>query len=156
MSTPEEKLAAIAAILGDTAPAASPVQWWHFTGAPPTVALADPANVDEVKRYAAHGFKFNLKRGVDPIDFPHRVAICDQLGDPNLTAAGAANVISGAEDFPTDVAIYLILTGCTQGFSPTLTPTIFAPKWIQNITDAAYYAAAVRNPNDPGPSGQNG
>lgn len=156
MSTPEEKLAAIAAILGDVAPAVAPTPWWIATGAKPTVRLADASNVEEVKRYAAHGLKINLKRGVDPGDFPHMVAIANQLGDPNLTPQGAEAIISGAGDFPTDVAIYLVLTGCTQGFSAYLTPSIFAPKWIQSVADAAYYAAAERNPNDPGPSGQNG
>lgn len=156
MSTPEEKLAAIAAILGDAAPVLAPAKWWHATGLPPVTPLADPSNTDEVKRYASFGFKFNLKRGVDPTMLAQMVGICDRLADPSLTPAGAESVISGAGDFPTDVAIYLVLTGATQGFTSFLTPSIFAPKWIQNITDAAYYAAAVRNPNDPGPSGQNG
>lgn len=155
MSTPEEKLAAIAAILGDAAPALVPAKWWHAVGLPPVTPLPDPTNTDEVKRYASFGYKFNLKRGVDPTMLAQMVSICDKL-DAAPTPAAAEIVIAGAGDFPTEVAQYLVLTGATQGFTSFLTPSIFAPKWIQNITDAAYYAAAERNPNDPGPSGQNG
>ncbi len=153
MSTPEEKLAAIAAILGDTAPMTASAPWFHATGLPPVTPLADASNEAEVKRYASFGYKFNLKRGVDPTMLSQMVGICDKLyAAPSPTAAEA--IISGAGDFPVDVACYLVLTGATQGFTAFMSPSIFAPKWIQTITDAAYYAAAVPNPNGPGPSGQ--
>lgn len=140
-----------ATILGSAAVAPA-TPWWHSEGDAPTKPLPDADNETEDKRYASFGLRFDLSRGIAPSDFPHMVEICDRLGAAQSPTEAEA-IIANAGNFPTDVAIYLVLTGATQGFSPFLTPSIFAPAAIQTIRDAALYAAAKWNGTGPGPGG---
>lgn len=141
-----EKLNAFLASLGvitvTTAPAPPAVPWFKDTSGPaPTTPLTGPDDEEADKRYAAFGFKIDMGRGVAPQDFPRMVEICE--GIARATSPQEADAaIKNAGFFPPDVAIYLVLTGCTQGFSQFMTPNIFAPKNIQTIKDAALYAVA--------------
>lgn len=140
MKTPTEALAEIAAILADTGnvTAAPATPWFIATGPAPT-APGDPNSEDEVKRYAAHGFKIDLTRGVAPSDFPAMLDIVKRIQSA-ATQADAEAAIQNASLFPPDVASVLVFTGCTQGFSPFMTPNIFAPAAVQTVTDAALYS----------------
>lgn len=152
MSTPEEKLAAIAAILGDTAPVAAndPSAWLRPAGMPPTVPLTELSNEGELKRYAVWGFKMDLTRGVDPNDFPKMLGLAVDVMRAG-TQDAAEGVVGRASLFPPEVAAYGLLTGCTQGFSAFSTPKLTFPPNIQSIAQAAAYAAFKPIPDAPGP-----
>jgi hypothetical protein len=139
--TPEQKLIAIAAIINDqTTPDNPPKAWFdNPTDAPPTTPLPNADNESEVLRYAAHGFRIDMSRGVAPSDFPHMLTICRDI-ERATTPEEADAAIQNAGYFPPKVAQYLVLTGCTQGMSSFLTPSIFAPAAIQTVRDAALYA----------------
>lgn len=140
MKTPTEALAEIAAIIAETGnTTATPAAPWFIATGPAPTAAGDPNNEDEIKRYAAHGFKIDLTRGVAPSDFPAMLDIVKRLQSA-ATQADAENAIARASLFPPDVASVLVFTGCTQGFSPFMTPTIFAPQAIQTVLDASAYA----------------
>lgn len=151
--THEEKSAIIAAVTaavdGTPTVAAPAVPWYRDTTSPvPTAPLADVSNVDEIKRYAAHGFKTNLKRGVAVSDWAASLAVCDAIVAAQTPDAANA-IMAGAGYFAPDVAVLLILGGGTQGgmFQPK---SIFAP-WGSGFDIVAAAAWLVALPGEAGP-----
>lgn len=122
------------------------------SGPVPTAPLPNPDDEGEVLRYAVHGYKYDLTRGVDPGDFPKMLALATDLLRAT-TAEGREAVIGRASLFPPLVAAYGVLTGCTQGFGFGLQPKLTFPNTIQTVRDAALYAA-FQPVGGPGPSGR--
>ena len=151
-------LSAVSAALdGVTVPPPPPtVPWYRDTSSPvPTVPLGLNASEAEVKAYAAHGLKTNLRRGVAPSDFPTFLAIADRLyAVPDTAPSSAADaILPGAGYFSKDVAILLVLGGAVQGLGAFQTASLAAP-WgagFDLIAAAAYLAAL---PGDAGVSGR--
>jgi hypothetical protein len=149
-----QKLARIVSILHDedqTAP--PPPVWYRDTSSPvPTEPLSDVTNVEEIKRYMAHGYRTNLKRGVAESDWNAKLVKCDEIYAATTPAEKEA-AIAGASYFAPEVAVNLVLGGGTQGggFSPE---TIFAP-WGSNfdMVQSAAWLVALPNSAGPGPSG---
>lgn len=153
MLNASQKIARIAAILNNedvTAP--PPPVWYRDTSAPvPTGPLADVNDVEGIKRYMAHGYRTNYRRGVAESDWNAKLTQCDQIYAATSPQAADA-VIAGAGHFAPDVAVNLVLGGGTQGggFTPE---NIYAP-WgsgFDMIQSAAWLSAL---PNGTvGPSG---
>lgn len=137
-----EKLAAIDQIIHDADAAVSP--WYRDTSTPePTEALVDVSNITEIKRYTAHGFKTNLKRGVAAQDWDSMLAIADQIY--------TGQNVAGSENFDSDTAINLVLGGGTQGGGLGQPLRIYAPAGLTLVESAAWLVAL---PNSgAGPSG---
>jgi hypothetical protein len=147
--TAEQKLAQILAIVTGNPVDAPPTPWYRDTSTPvPTEPLADVTNVEEIKRYMAHGYKTDLTHGVAPSDWATMLTYCDKIAAAQSPQEADA-VIAGAGHFPPDVAINIVLGGGTQGggFSPL---SIFAP-WgsgFDMVQSAAWLTAL---PGTPGP-----
>lgn len=142
-------LDAVAAALVANVETAPTVAWYRDTSSPlPTAPLADTSNVDEIKRYAAHGFRTNLKRGVAASDYPKYLTLCDKVVAAQ-TPDEANAILAGAGYFAPDVAVLLILGGGTQGgmFQPL---SIFAP-WGSGFGMIAAAAWLVALPGEAGP-----
>lgn len=141
--TAEQKLAQILAIVTETAVSAPVTPWYRDTSTPaPTGPLGDVTNVDEIKRYMAHGYRTNFTRGVASSDWNAMLSVCDKIAAAT-SPQEADLVIMGAGQFTQDVSINLVLGGGAQGFGPFQTPSIFAP-WgsgFDMVSSAAWLSA---------------
>lgn len=135
-----------------TPPTPPAVAWYKDNAGPaPAIPLANADDEEADKHYAAYGLKIDLTRGVAASDDAAMISICDGIARAT-SPQEAETAIKGAGFFPPDVAIYFVRTGCTQGFSPFMTPMIFAPTSIQTIREAALYAVAKwTGGSGPGP-----
>ncbi len=152
MALTTEQQKALNAFLATLGVASDPVVWYRDTSTPvPTEPLADVTNVAEIKRYMAHGFRTNLKRGTAPQDWDARLTLCDGVYAAK-TPQEADAIVPGAGHFDPDTAVNLILGGGVQGglFTPL---TIYAP-WgsgFDMVSSAAWLVAA---PGYAGPGGE--
>ncbi len=153
-------LAAVSAALdGVTVPPPPPtVPWYRDTSSPvPTVPLADVTDVASIKRYAAHGFRTNLRRGVAPENFPTYLAIADRLAAvPDTAPSTAADaILPGTGNFDKDVAILLVLGGAVQGLGPFQTASLNSPWGAPfDMVEAAAYLSRTPGQDDAGVSGR--
>lgn len=149
--TPEQKstiLDAVSAALdGVTVPPPPPVLPWFEdrTSPVPTEPLADPNDVEGIKRYAAHFLRTNLRRGVAPQDEGAFLSISRRLwAVPDTAPSSAADaILPGAGSFSKDVAILLVQGGAVDGLGPFQSAHLSAPlgSAFDMVSAAAWLAA---------------
>lgn len=131
--------------------ASTPIAWWRDTSSPvPTAPLADVNDEAEIKRYAAHGYRTNLTRGVATQDWDKFLTLCDQVSAA-ATPEAANSIMPGAGYFAPDVACLLMLGGGVAGMGPFQQPHIFAPYGSGfNLVQAAAWLVATPGSAGPG------
>jgi hypothetical protein len=158
--TPNEAVAAIAAILADTlntTTTPTPLKWWREQSPDPSWPLATrekiaPGDINsdaEIKRRAAFGYRIDGVRVKSGLDLTLALALSDEIGK----AGGPAEVdalVGGLGQQLEDVAVVLAICGGVVGGGLGGTPYTFAPRPFVSLRDVAAWQSGVVSPDQPG------